>query len=284
MHGKEISIRLFLYFCAMNKQLDFKLLILVTITFLVITNTRANEPLKSAFFVNSPNNFENKIFHNDSIHNLNFRYADKKRGLKPLIIPAALIGSGVILHYSDAKYQLNEWRYKNFNYKGHVDDYLRLAPVAGLFAFNLLGVDGKNNIGNQTAIAIKSFLVSSSIVYTLKKTTKVKRPTGEDDSFPSGHTSLVFSMAHVIHKEYGEISPLFSIGAYACAATVGTMRVAKGGHWASDVLVGAGIGMLSTELVYLTHQYKWDSKHLKRLDIFPFKTGKQKGLSLVYNF
>jgi hypothetical protein len=48
--------------------------------------------------------------------------------------------------------------------------------------------------------------------------------------------------------------------------------------------MGAGIGIFSTELVYLTHQYKWDNEHLKRLDIFPFQLGNQKGVTVVYNF
>jgi hypothetical protein len=28
-------------------------------------------------------------------------------------------------------------------------------------------------------------------------------------------------------------------------------------HWESDVFVGAGIGMLSTNIVYATHQHRW---------------------------
>jgi membrane-associated phospholipid phosphatase len=62
------------------------------------------------------------------------------------------------------------------------------------------------------------------------------------------------------------------------------MRVAKNAHWISDILAGAGIGMLSTELVYLTHQYKWDNEHIRNLDIFPFHIGRQKGVTLVYTF
>jgi membrane-associated phospholipid phosphatase len=91
-------------------------------------------------------------------------------------------------------------------------------------------------------------------------------------------------MAHVMHKEFGDKSVWYSIGAYSCAATVGILRVAKNAHWISDVIAGAGFGMLSTELVYLTHLYKWDNEHLENFDIFPFRIGKQKGLTLVYTF
>jgi hypothetical protein len=34
-------------------------------------------------------------------------------------------------------------------------------------------------------------------------------------------------------------------------------------HWVCDVLAGAGIGILSTNLVYLTHQGKWGNKKKK---------------------
>ena len=34
-------------------------------------------------------------------------------------------------------------------------------------------------------------------------------------------------------------------------------------HWISDVLVGAEIGVLSTNLVYLTHQYRWGKNRKK---------------------
>lgn len=223
-------------------------------------------------------------FHNDSIHRIDFRYADKKRGFKPFIAPSILIAGGTILHFSDWKYDIDQWRWEHFNYTGDLDDYLRFAPIAAVYSLNAFGIKGKNNIGNQTAILGKSMILTTLITKSLKSILDVKRPTGESGSMPSGHTSIVFAAAQWMHREYGELSPWYSIGAYACATATGVMRVAKGGHWASDVMVGAGIGMISTELTYLTHQYKWDRQHLKNLDIFPWKTGQQKGLALVYTF
>ncbi|MFV0593212.1 MAG: phosphatase PAP2 family protein [Draconibacterium sp.] len=236
---------------------------------------------------NSKTVFENirfGDFHNDSIHRLDFRYADRKRGFKPLIAPAALISAGTILHFSDAKYKLNNWVQDNFHYSGAADDYLRYAPLAAVYSLNALGIKGKNNFGNLTAISVKSFVLNDLIVYSLKKWVNEERPSGGNHSFPSGHTSVTFAFAQIMHHELGEQSVWYSVGAYSCAATVGLMRIAKGAHWASDVLAGAGIGMLSTELIYLTHQYKWDWAHIKRFDIFPFSIGPHKGLTLVYNF
>jgi len=223
-------------------------------------------------------------FHTDSIHQLNFRYPDKKRGIKPFITPSVLIATGTALHFSNIKYDIHDWTTDHFSYSGKADDYIRYAPVVAVYSLNALGIKGKNNFGNRTALFLKGFLLNDLIVYSLKSWAGVERPNGGEHSFPSGHTSVAFNLAHFMHKEYGELSPWYSIGAYSCATAVGVMRVAKGAHWISDVVAGAGLGMLSSELVYLTHQYKWDNEHLRNFDIFPFKIGKQKGLSLVYTF
>ena len=69
-------------------------------------------------------------------------------------------------------------------------------------------------------------------------------------SFPSGHTATAFMTATMLSKEYGHLSPWVGIGAYSVATTTGLMRVVNNKHWLSDVLTGAGIGIISTELGY----------------------------------
>jgi membrane-associated phospholipid phosphatase len=221
----------------------------------------------------------------DSIHQLNFRYPGKKRGLKPWIAPTLLMSTGTALHFATTtKNNVTNFMQDNLAYHGQVDDYLQYAPGVAVYAFNALGIKGKNNFGNSTALMVKSFLLNGLITDRLKYWINEPRPNGGVRSFPSGHTSKAFMFAHFMHKEYGDMSLWYSIGAYSAATTVGYMRVAKSAHWISDVLMGAGIGIFSTELVYLTHQYKWDNEHLKRLDIFPFQLGNQKGVTVVYNF
>jgi membrane-associated phospholipid phosphatase len=183
-----------------------------------------------------------------------------------------------------AKENFRDFARQNFAYNGRIDDYAQYAPIAAVYSLHAMGIKGENNFGNLTAIFVKSFLLNGIITDRLKYALDEPRPNGGTRSFPSGHTSKAFTLAHIMHKEYGEKSRWYSAGAYSCAAAVGLLRVAKDAHWISDVLSGAGIGILSTELIYLTHQYKWDNEHIKRLDIFPFHSGKQKGICLVYTF
>ena len=56
--------------------------------------------------------------------------------------------------------------------------------------------------------------------------------------------------ATMLTKEYGHRSPWIGISAYSVATATGLMRMANNKHWLSDVLTGAGIGSLSTELGY----------------------------------
>ena len=276
-----------------------KLLILkisIALQFLIfgVTNPLfANAPVtkkeaEKDFFIDNQFSHSNSnyyFFHKNSIHRLNFRYPDKKRGLKPWIAPTLLMSTGTALHFATTtKNNTREFMQENLAYHGRVDDYLQYAPGVAVYAFNALGIKGKNNFGNSTALMVKSFLLNGLITDRLKYWINEPRPNGGVRSFPSGHTSKAFMLAHFMHNEYGELSPWYSIGAYSAATTVGYMRVAKSAHCISDVLMGAGIGIFSTELVYLTHQYKWDNQHLKRFDIFPFQLGNQKGLTLIYNF
>jgi membrane-associated phospholipid phosphatase len=165
-----------------------------------------------------------------------------------------------------------------------VEDYLEYVPLAVVYGLNAIGVKGKNNFGNRTAIVIKSLVLNDLIVSSLKTWVDEERPEGGSRSFPSGHTSVAFALAQFMHHEYGDKSVWYSVGAYSCATAVGMLRVAGNAHWISDVVAGAGFGMLSTELVYLTHQYKWDKEHLRNFDIFPWTNRKQTGLTMVYTF
>ncbi len=79
-----------------------------------------------------------------------------------------------------------------------------------------------------------------ALKYAIDKT----RPDGSDDnSFPSGHTSVTFQAASFIHRRYGLA---YGLPAYALATYTGYTRIQADKHYLTDVLAGATIGLLSS--------------------------------------
>ncbi len=198
--------------------------------------------------------------------------------LRKFAAPAALIGLGLITLDEDEfinRTYIAEHRKKNAAfYDAHIDDFLQYAPAVAVYGLNIAGVKGKNPVMEETFLLLKSELLMSVVIYTLKTTTGQTRPdNSSNNSFPSGHTAQAFVAATFLHKEYGHKSIWYSIGGYATATAVGSMRVLGNRHWMSDVLIGAGIGILSTELVYATHQYKWSKRKVKLTGLPTFNKG-----------
>ena len=89
------------------------------------------------------------------------------------------------------------------------------------------------------------------LAQTLRWSVTEERPDGSGSgSFPSMHASLAFMSATILSREYGHISPWISIGGYAAAAGTQVLRIEHNAHWMNDVFMGAGIGVVSTNLAY----------------------------------
>lgn len=176
-----------------------------------------------------------------------------------------LISLGVYNKWDDAvvsRFDVKRWRDKNYpNFTNHADDVMQFVPIGLVYGLDLLHVKAKNDLLNRSLLLIKTEILVNGIAQFIKHTSHVTRPNGTNEhSFPSGHTVQAFAAATFMHKELGHHSIWISIGAYAMATSVGVMRVLNDKHWSSDVLMGAGIGILGTNLVYLTHRYKWGKR------------------------
>ena len=89
------------------------------------------------------------------------------------------------------------------------------------------------------------------MAYTLKSTIHETRPDGSDNrSFPSGHATVAFAGATVLHNEFGRDLPWISVIGYSIATLTAVDRVVAQRHHWHDVAAGAAIGVLSTELCY----------------------------------
>ena len=225
-----------------------------------ITRDKFNAPhnLQTGYLKSDPPTFQNDLFIRDiSLTSVAFRRA--------FIGPVLFIAAGVstLDADNDDNYEVQKERNRHIpNFRYRVDDYLQHSPIVVVYGLNWLGVKGKNDFANRTAILIKSEMMLGILTFSLKRITAVPRPdTKELTSFPSGHTAQAFAAATFMAREYGQKNIWYSIGAYTVATGVGAMRVMNNRHWMSDVLVGAGIGILSTNLAYLTHQYHWGKKN-----------------------
>lgn len=161
-----------------------------------------------------------------------------------------LIVGGLIEKQEDKKFrQLRNDFLPQF--RRQVDNYTQYLPAAVMIGMKASGIPSASTWKRMLLADAFSIALMTSTVQSLKHTTHITRPDGSDKhSFPSGHTATAFMTATMLNKEYGHISPLVGVGAYSVATATGLMRVTNNKHWLSDVLVGAGIGIISTEMGY----------------------------------
>jgi len=97
-------------------------------------------------------------------------------------------------------------------------------------------------LGAAGADLIDAQIVNGVLTQVIKSATHRTRPNGGERAFPSGHTSATYATATVIHEHYGWKwgAPAYAIGAY-----VSVSRMVDNKHWASDVVFGTAIGIIS---------------------------------------
>ena len=157
-------------------------------------------------------------------------------------------------------------------YKGDgPDDYLRLVPLGATVVLKACGVQSRDDWQHLLLNAGVSTLITAATTYTLKNTIHDTRPDGTDrHAFPSGHAAIAFSGAHVLFKEYKDVSPWIGIGGYAVATAVSCDRVRRNRHRWDDVAAGAAIGILSTELSYWLGSKLWpNNKESLQVSVTP---------------
>lgn len=183
--------------------------------------------------------------------------APKSLSWKAIVIPTALIGYGTLSFTSEWAEDINIFgrRFATNNgdpdRKTHIDDYTQHMPAVAVVGLNIAGVRGRNNIIDATLLYGMSSGIAGGIVKPLKRFTDSRRPDNSDAlSFPSGHTATAFVSAEFLRQEYKDVSPWIGAAGYSVAILTGYLRMYNNKHWFSDVVAGAGIGILSTRVSY----------------------------------
>ena len=180
-------------------------------------------------------------------------------------IGVPLIVIGALTYHKDKAFQNMRNTYIP-RFHSHYDDYLQYSPGVIMLGLKAFGVEGRSSWGRMLTSDAFSAGIMALTVNTLKSTIHKERPDRSgNNSFPSGHTATAFMFATMLHKEYGTTrSPLYSVLGYSLATGTAISRQLNNKHWFSDVLTGAGIGIVSTELGYYLADLIFKKKGLIR--------------------
>ncbi len=205
--------------------------------------------------------------------------------LKKMIVPTTLILGGFIISGGDfeKRSQTDIRAYVGKDFKSEFDNYARYAPIAQMYAADILGVKSKNHWFDQSKNLVIAIVVTDFITTRMKRSINKKRPGNIKESFPSGHTSLAFTTAGMLYQEFKGTSPVLAYSGFGFATATAGLRVMKNTHWISDVIMGAGIGILVTEVIYLFDPIiKWNPflKNDKKINFIPRYDGEQYGFYL----
>ena len=176
------------------------------------------------------------------------------------VAPSALIATGTAISFSplhktvDGK--LRDWLQYDKHLRSEIENTIQYAPLASIFILKACGIESRHSWRDLVCLEAGSAILAFSINTGMKHTLGVERPySGVYSSFPSGHTVTAFLGAEILRREYGKEYPGIAIAGYTLATGVGIMRMYNNRHWASDVLAGAGVGILSASLMYWLAPY-----------------------------
>lgn len=220
-------------------------------------------------------------------NNYRFRATD-------IIAPATMIGLGIAGL---------EWKgLKNVNRKvtdglwgdGHkkikIDNFTQYLPALATYGLNLCGVKGEHDYVDLSIITATAYLMMSAIVYPTKDFVYSPRPPGDPrvNSFPSGHAAWAFTGAEIMRREFWKVSPWIGVSGYLIATGTAFLRLYNGAHWLTDVVAGAGIGILCAEAAYWLYpaitKHLFPSRYNKNILISPTASTNSFGVAASISF
>ncbi|NOY36356.1 MAG: phosphatase PAP2 family protein [Chlorobi bacterium] len=177
-----------------------------------------------------------------------------------LYISSGLITTGIYLNAAgNGKMKVNFQDYVQELFPGfqtNVDDYLQWFPALEMGIADLAGYDAAHSPLHQAGLYMISVTANALIVSGLKEITGITRPNGGGHAFPSGHTSNAFVNATVLYLEFRDKNKILAWSGYIFATTTGILRIMNNAHWVSDVVAGAGIGILIPHVIYAIDPFK----------------------------
>lgn len=174
-----------------------------------------------------------------------------------------IAAGGIGLYLADEKIRDFSQRHQG-TIPGKAAKYLFEPWGSGMYSAPLVGglylagrVSGDDRLSATALSAGKAAVISSVFVQLTKQLTHRHRPYQDNpanashwdgpfsewrySSFPSGHSTLAFSIATVFASEYRQSRWIPALS-YLLATGTALSRIYDDKHWASDVLIGSAFG------------------------------------------
>lgn len=215
----------------------------------------------------------------------------RNKALLSYVPPAVCIGYGFLALGNNAFKRLDRSVYNDMHedyphFSTPIDNYMQYSPAVAAYALKIAGINGRSSLTDQTAVYLLSTAIMSTSVTFFKRTMHQLRPNGSSySSFPSGHTATAFAAAELMNQEFGDRSIWYGIAAYSAATATGILRVYNNAHWFSNVIAGAGFGILSTKVAYAVYPHIRNvfQQHAN-VSVAPFYYNRAAGLTLSASF
>ena len=175
--------------------------------------------------------------------------------------PALLTTTGTVISatqwlHNQIDGNIHTWTQLDGHARFEAENVLQYVPISSVLILKAAGLESKHNWRDLVCLGSGAALLNVALSNSLKYIYRAERPyPGIYNSFPSGHTITAFFGAEMLRREYGEEYPGIAIAGYTVATSVGLLRMYNNRHWASDVLAGAGLGILCTSLMYWLAPY-----------------------------
>ena len=166
-----------------------------------------------------------------------------------------ILGGGVIVaglvHPADDN--LSDWAGQHHPSYTGLGDFLgdgwfQASAAVATYSVGRLRKDAE--IAHVGADLIRAQLLNGLITRGIKLIANRDRPSGGDDSLPSGHSSAAFTSAAVLGHHYGW---KVAVPAYVTASFIAWSRVHDNAHWATDAVIGGAIGTVVGRAVTRHH-------------------------------
>lgn len=213
---------------------------------------------------------------------------------KQWLTTAALLGTSVLIYTQDE--EIYDFIQKNqTKAKDDISKYVFEPFGSGVYTLPLLGVfyvigASSDNVRakNIALTGIKAFIISAGFAQVAKQIFHRHRPYQEEppnskiwdgpfnsefkyNSFPSAHSSVVFSIAYIIASGYKD-KKWIGIVSYSIAGLTALSRLNDNEHWASDVFCGAVLGTFIGKTIF--------RNSFNSFELIPYSSLNTYGLSL----